>query len=453
MRSRLTLTGAPGAALLVSRPEGGGAHAQAARDGAAFGASLEMLATDCQLIPAVPTAPCCGGRVAGRCGAAVALAARQPGDERLHAPAGRRKNVAGRGGAGAAPHSFPVRRCPALLLLTLMLLAAWPFTQSPGSSRQPCSWPLALRTRFRGVLPDFSDPESLVVRRRRQVWSQAGALAAALAAGSSTSLVCLPSCSDAARFAPDLAHVAAALAGGARCGQFVILPVLRIVEVGCCSCYSRSDITHVTPCHKSDPGPPVVAHSQGKGRGRATTDSVACYKWRRLLPRLSLTLLPVSSPAGLPRWAALHPSLLNRRTHHTTAPAGRCCGAPRACHGQPVCAGLRGGRRLWCVPQQWLQLRHRAWADGSALACTLHPEMSPAGPCSSHPCSHSCAATAGGQLPAAAVPTFGRMILPIAHSQPAPPAAGGGVLIHLWLPADQAEELAAAAEGAAAPDA
>lgn len=55
----------------------------------------------------------------------------------------------------------------------------------------------------------------------------------------------------------------------------------------------------------------------------------------------------------------------------------------------------------------------------------------------------------GGQLPVAAVPTFGRMIIPIAHSQPAPAAAGGGVLLHLWLPEDQARELAAAAATAA----
>lgn len=55
-----------------------------------------------------------------------------------------------------------------------------------------------------------------------------------------------------------------------------------------------------------------------------------------------------------------------------------------------------------------------------------------------------------GQLPVAAVPTFGRMVIPIAHSQPAPPAAGGGVLVHLWLPEEQAGELASAAEAAAA---
>lgn len=55
-----------------------------------------------------------------------------------------------------------------------------------------------------------------------------------------------------------------------------------------------------------------------------------------------------------------------------------------------------------------------------------------------------------GQLPLAAVPTFGRLVVPVAHSQPAPPAAGGGVLVHLWLPEDQARELAAAATEAAA---
>ena len=55
-----------------------------------------------------------------------------------------------------------------------------------------------------------------------------------------------------------------------------------------------------------------------------------------------------------------------------------------------------------------------------------------------------------GQLPLAAVPTFGRLAVPVAHSQPAPPAAGGGVLVHLWLPQDQARELAAAATQAAA---
>lgn len=55
-----------------------------------------------------------------------------------------------------------------------------------------------------------------------------------------------------------------------------------------------------------------------------------------------------------------------------------------------------------------------------------------------------------GQLPVAAVPTFGRMVIPIAHSQPAPPAAGGGVLLHLWLPKEQAHELAMAAQTAAA---
>ena len=54
-----------------------------------------------------------------------------------------------------------------------------------------------------------------------------------------------------------------------------------------------------------------------------------------------------------------------------------------------------------------------------------------------------------GQLPVVAVPTFGRMVIPIAHSQPAPPAAGGGVLLHLWLPEGQARELAAAATAAA----
>lgn len=55
-----------------------------------------------------------------------------------------------------------------------------------------------------------------------------------------------------------------------------------------------------------------------------------------------------------------------------------------------------------------------------------------------------------GQLPIAAVPTFGRLVIPIAHSQPAPPSAGGGILIHLWSPEEQARELAAAAESAAA---
>ncbi|KAL4423758.1 hypothetical protein ABPG75_001059 [Micractinium tetrahymenae] len=62
---------------------------------------------------------------------------------------------------------------------------------------------------------------------------------------------------------------------------------------------------------------------------------------------------------------------------------------------------------------------------------------------------HAADADFAGQLPVAAVPTFGRMVIPIAHSQPAPPAAGGGVLVHLWLPEEQARELAAAAEAAA----
>ena len=52
-----------------------------------------------------------------------------------------------------------------------------------------------------------------------------------------------------------------------------------------------------------------------------------------------------------------------------------------------------------------------------------------------------------GQLPVAAVCTFGRMVVPIVHSQPAPPAAGGGVQLYCWLPADEAAELAAAVGG------
>lgn len=52
-----------------------------------------------------------------------------------------------------------------------------------------------------------------------------------------------------------------------------------------------------------------------------------------------------------------------------------------------------------------------------------------------------------GQLPAAAVCTFGRMLVPIVHTQPAPPAAGGGVQLYCWLPPDEAAELAAALGG------
>lgn len=57
-----------------------------------------------------------------------------------------------------------------------------------------------------------------------------------------------------------------------------------------------------------------------------------------------------------------------------------------------------------------------------------------------------------GQLPVGAVCTFGRPFVPVTHVQPAPPAAGGGTLLYMWLPADEARELAAAvaAEAAAA---
>lgn len=46
-----------------------------------------------------------------------------------------------------------------------------------------------------------------------------------------------------------------------------------------------------------------------------------------------------------------------------------------------------------------------------------------------------------GQLPVAAVCTFGRLIIPLVHTQPAPPAAGGGMLMYAWLPPDEANEL------------
>jgi hypothetical protein len=50
----------------------------------------------------------------------------------------------------------------------------------------------------------------------------------------------------------------------------------------------------------------------------------------------------------------------------------------------------------------------------------------------------------GGQLPVGAVCTFGRVMVPVVHTQPAPPAAGGGVLLYCWLPPEEARELAAA---------
>ncbi len=40
--------------------------------------------------------------------------------------------------------------------------------------------------------------------------------------------------------------------------------------------------------------------------------------------------------------------------------------------------------------------------------------------------------------------TFGQTVLPVAHVQPAPPAAGGGIYIYLWLAPDEAEELVTA---------
>jgi hypothetical protein len=50
----------------------------------------------------------------------------------------------------------------------------------------------------------------------------------------------------------------------------------------------------------------------------------------------------------------------------------------------------------------------------------------------------------GGQLPVGVECTFGRVQLPVAHVQPVPAAAGGGVYVYLWLQQDEAEELQAA---------
>ena len=47
----------------------------------------------------------------------------------------------------------------------------------------------------------------------------------------------------------------------------------------------------------------------------------------------------------------------------------------------------------------------------------------------------------GGQLPVGAVVTFGHVLFPVAHVQRAPPAAGGGISIYLWLRPDEAQEL------------
>ncbi|PSC70669.1 trichothecene 3-O-acetyltransferase [Micractinium conductrix] len=51
----------------------------------------------------------------------------------------------------------------------------------------------------------------------------------------------------------------------------------------------------------------------------------------------------------------------------------------------------------------------------------------------------------GGQLPLAAAASFGSALMfPVAVSQAAPPAAGGGIMLHLWLWPDEARELTAA---------
>lgn len=55
-----------------------------------------------------------------------------------------------------------------------------------------------------------------------------------------------------------------------------------------------------------------------------------------------------------------------------------------------------------------------------------------------------------GQLPVGAACTFGHVIMPVVHTQPAPPAAGGGVLLYCWLPPQEATELAAAVAAQAA---
>lgn len=55
-----------------------------------------------------------------------------------------------------------------------------------------------------------------------------------------------------------------------------------------------------------------------------------------------------------------------------------------------------------------------------------------------------------GQMPVGAVCTFGRLLIPVVHSQPAPPSAGGGMLLYAWLPADEAAELGEALGGGSA---
>lgn len=63
----------------------------------------------------------------------------------------------------------------------------------------------------------------------------------------------------------------------------------------------------------------------------------------------------------------------------------------------------------------------------------------------------------GGQLPVGAVCSFGAPLIPLVAVQPAPPAAGGGTFLYLWLRPDEARELEAAlkaeqAEQAQRPD-
>lgn len=64
---------------------------------------------------------------------------------------------------------------------------------------------------------------------------------------------------------------------------------------------------------------------------------------------------------------------------------------------------------------------------------------------------HAADADFAGQLPVAGVPSFGRLLFDIANVQAAPPAAGGGVLLHLWLFAEESREMAAAVAAGGGP--